>query len=46
MSYLMNLLSLLSATVSIDWLIKLCYRDGRQPAQPAALETCHAVCVS
>lgn len=27
----------LSATVSIDWLIKLCYQDGRRPARPAAL---------
>lgn len=26
----------LCATLSIDWLIKLCYQDGRQPAQPAA----------
>lgn len=24
------------ATVSIDWLIKSCYQDGGQPAQPAA----------
>lgn len=35
---LMNLLSLWggSANVSIDLLIKLCYRDSRQPAQLAA----------
>lgn len=36
MNDLINLLSLVSATVSIDWLIKLCYQDGRQPAWPAA----------